>query len=76
MFTVQFCCLFKIEFREKSLIKKLSLDFDWKKLRDLYMKKFSTNHLHLKQRLYTIKMKEGTPICDHLVNFNNHSTAC
>jgi hypothetical protein len=42
----------------------------WKKLESLYMKKPLTNRLYLKQRLYTLKMKEGMPLCDHLDNFN------
>jgi hypothetical protein len=42
----------------------------WKKLESLYMRKSLTNRLYLKQRLYTLKMKEGMPLCDHLDNFN------
>jgi hypothetical protein len=42
----------------------------WKKLKSLYMKKSLTNHLFLKQRLYTLRMHEGTPLCDHLDYFN------
>jgi hypothetical protein len=42
----------------------------WKKLESLYMKKSLTNRLYLKQRLYTLKMKEGMPLCDHLDEFN------
>jgi hypothetical protein len=34
------------------------------------MNKFLTNRLYLKQRLYTFKMKEDMPLCDHLDNFN------
>ena len=29
-----------------------------------------TNRLYLKQQLYTLKMKEGTPIAKHLDEFN------
>jgi hypothetical protein len=42
----------------------------WKKLENQYMKKSLTNRLYLKQRLYTLKMKEGMPLCDHLDDFN------
>jgi hypothetical protein len=42
----------------------------WKKLESLYMKKSLTNRLFLKQRLYTLRMQEGTPLCDHLDYFN------
>jgi hypothetical protein len=34
----------------------------WKKLENLYMKKSLTNRLYLKQRLYTLKIKEGMPL--------------
>ena len=42
----------------------------WKKLESLYMKKSLTNCLFLKQRLYTLRMQEGMPLCDHLDEFN------
>jgi hypothetical protein len=34
------------------------------------MKKSLTNQLYLKQLLYTIKMKKGMTLCDHLHEFN------
>jgi hypothetical protein len=42
----------------------------WKKLGSLYMKKSLTNHLFLKQQLYTLRMQEGMLLCDHLDKFN------
>ncbi|KAF7834702.1 Retrovirus-related Pol polyprotein from transposon TNT 1-94 [Senna tora] len=42
----------------------------WLKLETLYMTKSFTNRLYLKQRLYTLRMKEGTPIKDHLAELN------
>ncbi|KAF7829260.1 putative rhamnogalacturonate lyase B isoform X3 [Senna tora] len=42
----------------------------WLKLETLYMTKSLTNRLYLKQRLYTLRMKEGTPIKDHLAELN------
>ena len=42
----------------------------WKKLESLYMKKSLTNRLFLKQRLYTLRLQEGMPLCDHLDDFN------
>ena len=42
----------------------------WDKLESLYMKKSLTTRLYLKQRLYTLKMREGTPIQEHLDEFN------
>jgi len=38
----------------------------WKKLENLYSLKSLTNKLYLKQRLFTLCMKEGAPINDHL----------
>jgi len=40
------------------------------KLESLYMTMSLTNKLYLKQRLFTLHMKEGTPIKDHLDMFN------
>ena len=42
----------------------------WKALDDKYIKKSLTNRLYQKQRLYTFKMAENTPIKDHFDNFN------
>jgi hypothetical protein len=43
----------------------------WKKLEGLYMTKSLANKLHLKERLYTIRMAEGTSIQSHLNEFNS-----
>ena len=42
----------------------------WLKLESIYMTKSLTNRLYLKQRLYTLRMTEGTPIQNHLDEFN------
>ena len=42
----------------------------WKKLETLYMTKSLTNRLYLRQRLYTLRMAEGTTLHEHLDNFN------
>ena len=42
----------------------------WLKLESRYMTKSLTNRLYMKQRLYTIWMKEGTPVSNHLDEFN------
>ena len=42
----------------------------WLKLESLYMTKSLTNRIYLKQRLFTLHMKEGTPIKDHLDELN------
>ena len=38
----------------------------WLKVESLYMTKSLTNELYLKRRLFTLRMKEGTLIKDHL----------
>ncbi|KAL8502265.1 hypothetical protein ACS0TY_021405 [Phlomoides rotata] len=42
----------------------------WKKLESLYMTKSLTNKLLLKQRLFRLRMQEGTPLRDHLDKLN------
>ena len=42
----------------------------WLKLESRYMTKSLTNRLYMKQRLYTIRMKEGTLVSDRLDEFN------
>lgn len=42
----------------------------WKKLETLYMTKSLTTKLYLKKRLYTLRMKEGTSLQNHLNEFN------
>jgi hypothetical protein len=42
----------------------------WNTLESLYMKKFLTNKIFFKRQLYSLWMKEGTKIVDHLNVFN------
>jgi hypothetical protein len=42
----------------------------WTKLESLYMKKFLMNRIFLKRQLYSLRMKEGMKIVDHLNTFN------
>lgn len=42
----------------------------WEKLESRYMSKSLTNKLHLKQRLYGLKMLEGTDLIQHTNVFN------
>jgi hypothetical protein len=42
-----------------------------KKSKELYMTKSLANKLYLKERLYTIRMLEGTSIQSHLNEFNS-----
>lgn len=42
----------------------------WLKLKSFYMMKSLTNSLYLKQKLYTLWMREGMGISEHLNEFN------
>ena len=42
----------------------------WDKLSEIYQNSSLTNRLYQKQRLYTLRMSEGTPVKDHLDTFN------
>ena len=42
----------------------------WAKIEKLYMIKSLTNRILLKRQLYSLRMKEGTSITDHLNTFN------
>ena len=45
----------------------------WTKLEKLYMTKSLTNRILLKRQLYSLRMKEGSSITDHLNTFNTLS---
>ena len=42
----------------------------WTKLESLYMTKSLTKRIYLKRQLYSLQMKEGTKVADHLNTFN------
>jgi hypothetical protein len=42
----------------------------WSKLESLYMTKSLSRIIYLKRRLYSLRMKEGTNVVDHLNTFN------
>jgi hypothetical protein len=42
----------------------------WSKLESLYMTKSLTSRIYLKRQLYSLRMKEGTKVVDHLNTFN------
>ena len=43
----------------------------WTRLEELYMTKSLANKIRLKERLYTFRMAEGTPVQKHLNEFNS-----
>jgi hypothetical protein len=42
----------------------------WRSLKSLYMTKSLTSRIYLERRLYSLPMKEGTKVVDHLNTFN------
>ena len=42
----------------------------WEKLEGLYMRKNLTNKLYMKKQLYSLHMKEGSNLLEHLNTFN------
>ncbi|KAM0966633.1 hypothetical protein ACFX2C_022364 [Malus domestica] len=44
----------------------------WEKLEKLYIAKSLTNKLHLKRKLYKLKMDEGGNLMDHMNEFNGY----
>lgn len=53
------------------IAEEISTSATWKKLEELYFIKSLTNCLYLKKKLYNFRMSEGTPIKQHLNEFNS-----
>jgi len=62
-------CLSKEVLRE--VVNETTVAKLWLKLETLYMTKNLANKLRLKERIYTIRMVEGTPIQSNLDEFNS-----
>jgi len=43
----------------------------WTRMGELYLTKSLANKIHLKERLYTFRMAEGTPVQNYLNKFNS-----
>ena len=53
------------------VLDKTTMTDLWLRLEALYMTKSLANKTRLKERLYTFSMEEGTPIQNHLNEFNS-----
>ena len=53
----------------QDILKEKTIVVLWLKLEQLWMTKSLTSKLHLKQRLYSHRMKEGMSLEDHLIVF-------
>ena len=64
--TIHLCSSNKVldEFSTEKIASSL-----WERLQDHYLKKLLTNRLILKQRLFLIRMHEGTPIKSYIAEF-------
>jgi hypothetical protein len=66
---VPFVCVWKMKFCLTSLESRQQQDL-WNRLERIYMENSLTNKIFLKRQLYSLRMKEGTKISDHLNVFN------
>lgn len=66
--TIQLCLAAHVL---REVLDKATMVDLWLGLEALYMTKSLANQLHLKERLYTFSMVEGTLIQNHLDNFNS-----
>jgi len=57
------------EFLHNVMNEKITTDL-WCRMESLYMTKSLSNKLYMKKQLYSFRMKEGTPILQHLNTFN------
>ena len=66
--TVQLCLSHEVL---REVINEKSATCIWSKLEFLYMTKSLAHKLRVKERLFTLRMSEGTPIQSHLDEFNS-----
>ena len=67
METIRLCLVYEIMYQGMDI---KSLGEVWQKLKSQYMSKSLTNKLYLKQRLYGLKMQEGSNLAQHVNIFN------
>ena len=65
--TIRLCLADEVLF---NIVEESPAEGLWEKLETLYMTKSLTNRTHLKRKLYSIQMKEGTKVAEHLNAFN------
>jgi hypothetical protein len=63
-------CLFLVDDVMFNIVSKKKTTDLWTKLESLYMTKSLKNKIFLKRQLYSLCMKEGTKIVDHLNTCN------
>ncbi|KAH9728046.1 hypothetical protein KPL70_008880 [Citrus sinensis] len=54
----------------REVAKKKTVADLWAKLKTIYMTKSLTNRLHIKKRMFSLKMAEGSSLDDHIDEFN------
>jgi hypothetical protein len=65
--TIQLCLVDDVLF---NIIGEETTTGLWSRMESLYMTKSLMNQIYLKRQLYSLKMREGTKITDHLNVFN------
>lgn len=65
--TIQLCLADEVLF---NIVEETTASGLWEKLENLYMIKSLTNRIYMKRQLYSLRMKEGSNIVEHLNVFN------
>eukprot|EP00253_Pinus_taeda_P016747 PITA_16747 len=65
--TIRLCLADEVLF---NIVEETAASGLWEKLENLYMTKSLTNIIYLKRQLYSLRMKEGSNVAEHLNVFN------
>lgn len=65
--TIRLCLADEVLF---NIVEESTASCLWEKLEKLNMKKLLTNRIYLKRQLYSLRMKEGSKVAEHLNVFN------
>jgi hypothetical protein len=65
--TIRLCLADEVLF---NIVEETTASGLWEKLEKLYMTKSLTNRIYLKRQLYSLRMKEGSKVAEHLNVFN------
>ena len=63
-------CLCVVDELLFNIVGEDTTSYLWSKLDNLYMTKSLTSRIYLKRQLYSLQMKEGTKVVEHLNTFN------
>jgi hypothetical protein len=69
--TIQLCLPDNVLF---NIVGEETITDLWSRMESLYMTKSLTNQIYLKRKLYSLWLKEGTKIADHLNVFSTYAS--